>query len=153
MFVDYPTRQTKLPEYRGQFIVEGNAIKKAYLCNSHNRSISKGDIMLFYRSEDRQEVTALGVVESVRLYLRRVEEVAKVVEKRTVYSIKEITDMVRQPTIVLLFNWHFYLPHPVTLEELQSMGISAPQTLSRLSEAEYLEIRRRAGIDERFGVN
>jgi hypothetical protein len=153
LFVDYPSRQTRLPEYRGQFIVEGNAIKKAYLCNSRNRSISRGDIMLFYRSEDRQEVTALGVVESVRLYLRHPEEVAKVVEKRTVYSIKEITDMLSQPTIVLLFNWHFYLPHPVTLEQLHNMGISAPQSLTRLTEAKYLEIRRRGGIDERFAVN
>lgn len=153
LFVDYPTRQTKLPEYRGEFIVEGNTIKKAYLCNSNNRSIAKGDLMLFYRSEDRKEVTALGVVESARLYQRHVEDVARIVEKRTVYSIKEMTDMLRQPTTVLLFNWHFYLPHPVTLEELHAMGISAPQTLTRLSETEYLEIRRRGGIDERFAVN
>jgi len=153
LFIDYAVRQTTLPEYRGRFIIEGNAIKKAYLCNSNNRVISRGDIMLFYRSGDRQEVTSLGVVERVHVNLRAVEEVSRLVEKRTVYSINEIRDMLEKPTVVFLFTWHFYLPRPISLAELQRMGISAPQTLTRVSHARYLEIKRRGGIDEHFTFN
>jgi hypothetical protein len=153
LFVDYLTRQTTLPEYRSQFIVEGNTIKKAYLCNSNNRTIRRGDIMLFYRSGDNQEVTSIGVVESIHVNLRHAEEVAKVAAKRTVYSVTEIRDMLQRPTIVFLFTWHFYLPKPVTLSHLQQMGISSPQSLTRISHQKYLEIKKRGGIDERFTVN
>src|SRR5207249_1282498 len=97
LFVDYSTRQTTLPEYRAQFIVEGNTIKKAYLCNSNNRTVSKGDIMLFYRSGDYQELTSIGVAESVYVNLRRAEEIAKIVGKRTVYSSSEIEEMLQRP--------------------------------------------------------
>jgi rRNA-processing protein FCF1 len=153
LFVDYSARQTTLPEYRSQFIVEGNTIKKAYLCNSNNRTIHKGDIMLFYRSEDLQEVTSVGVIESIHVNLRNSEDVAKLVRKRTVYSISEINHMLEKPTIVFLFTWHFYLPHPVALLQLQQMGISPPQSLTHISHQKYLEIKRRGGIDERFTVN
>ncbi len=153
LFVDYSIRQTTLPEFEGQFIVEGNTIKKAYLCNSNNRNIHKGDILLFYRSSDRQEITSLGVVESVHPNLRQVEDVARLVGKRTVYSISEIKNMLQKPTIIFLFTWHIYLPRPVGLSQLQQIGISSPQTLTRISHRKYLEIKRRAGVDERFTVN
>src|SRR3989442_7023364 len=89
LFIDFPGRQTTLPEYRGQFIIEGNTIKKAYPCNTNNRSIRKGDLMLFYRSGDIQKVTSVGVIEGVHR-TRDIEEVKRLVRNRTVYSVDEI---------------------------------------------------------------
>ncbi len=153
LFVDYALRQTTLPEYRGEFTVPGNTIKKAYLCNSNNRSISKGDIMLFYRSDDRREITSIGVVESVFRKMRSIERVPQLVEKRTVYSIGEIETMLSRPTMVLLFTWHFHLHHPINLKQLNNMGISVPQTITRISHARYCEIRSRGEMDERFTIH
>ncbi len=39
----------------------GNSIRKAYLCHSQIRKIAAGDAIFFYRSQDDQAVTAVGV--------------------------------------------------------------------------------------------
>jgi hypothetical protein len=153
LFVDYADRQTTLLEHSGQFIVEGNTIKKAYLCNSNNKMLLGGDVLLFYRSLDERSLTSLGTVESVHYKVKGLERVARLVEKRTVYSIGEIQQMLHNPTMVILFKWHLHLPHPVSLQELSSMNISIPQTITRMSHSNYLRIKSRGGIDGRLTVN
>lgn len=65
LFTDFPKGQTTLPEYNFEFVVEGNTIKKAYLSHSKIKRIGPGDLILFYRSEDIQSITSIGVVESI----------------------------------------------------------------------------------------
>ena len=84
------------------FIIEGNAIKKAYLSHSNIKKISPGDIILFYRTDDYQAITCLGIVEKIIPNLRDPNEIIKEVGKRTVYSpedIKEFADS-ESPTLV-----------------------------------------------------
>ena len=51
LFTDFKgSRQTKLPEHSGMFIIEGNTIKKAYLSHTRNKQIAPGDLLFFYRS-------------------------------------------------------------------------------------------------------
>ena len=152
LFVDYPNRQTTLGEYQGEFIVEGNTIKKAYICNSGNRTLGRGDVVLFYRSVDLQEMTSLGVVENV-YRLRDIRQILKLVEKRTVYSIDEIERLLKKRTLTILFNWHFHLPRPIGITELHEIGIFAPQSIVKITETQYKEIKVMSDIDRRFALD
>ena len=49
LFTGFIGRQTKITEYEGKFIIEGNTIKKAYLTHSKILKMKRGDIILFYR--------------------------------------------------------------------------------------------------------
>ena len=152
LFTDYKGRQTSLLEHAGEFIVEGNTIKKAYLSSSRIRNLSPGDILLFYRTVD-SEITSLGIIEKVLYGLQDKDEIFRNVRKRTVYSMTEIENMAKKPTLVILFKWHFHLPNPLKLKDLKTIGISAPRSIAQISDEKYLQIKMRGGIDERFTVN
>jgi hypothetical protein len=153
LFIDYKTRQTQLPEYFGEFIIEGNTIKKAYICNSRISKISTGDILLFYRSHV-SEITSLGIVEKV-LASQDEDKIVRLVGRRTVYSADEIAKMAEKPTIVILFTWHFHFQNPLKLDELKRMKVlrGAPQSIVQISHEQYCKIKTGGGIDERFTVD
>ncbi|KAB3542744.1 MAG: hypothetical protein C5617_008665 [ANME-2 cluster archaeon] len=67
--------------------------------------------------------------------------------------MEDIENIAKKPTLVILFTWHFHLPTPLKLNELETMGISAPQSIAQISDEKYLRIKTRGGIDERFTVN
>ncbi len=155
LFIDSRSRQTILDEHSGEFLPEGNTIKKAYLCRAKTRQIRAGDILLFYRSSDARQLTSLGVVESVRYGLTDSVEVLAMVAKRTVYTEREIELMVRKPTTVILFRHHFHLPLPIKLNQLTSIGIlkGAPQSIVEIADAQYRRVLRDGGIDARYTVS
>ena len=78
----------------------GNALRKAYLCNSNTGSLEPGDILLFYRSQDLKAVTTLGVVESA-IRTADPQEIMTYVGRRTVYRPDEIVMMCRSVRGVL----------------------------------------------------
>jgi len=153
LFVDYEGRQTTLPEYAGKFIIEGNTIKKAYLCNSRNKSISRGDVLLFYRSKDVKAITSIGTVEEVHRNIRSLDRAVSLVERRTVYTNEEIKQMLRKPTMIILFKWHFHLSNPIGQRELSSLDISPPQTITRVSHRNYTRMKIMGVVNERFTVH
>lgn len=154
LFIDYRGRQTRLPEHLGEFIVEGNTIKKAYLCHAKIKKISPGDILIFYRSVD-SELTSIGVVDKIVSDTQDKDEIMKLVVKRTVYPLDEIEGMVEKPVMVILFTWHFHFTNPLKLRDLKIWGIlkAAPQSIIGLDHEKYLKVKNRGGIDERFTVN
>lgn len=154
LFTDYPRRQVFLPEYEGRLISEGNTIKKAYLCYSKIRWISSGDVIIFYRSEDEQCLTSLGVVE--RVYnSSNPNKIMQYVGKRTVYSWEEILMMTRKNVRVIMFTWHLHFPKPLKLTFLQQNYLlpMAPRTIVRIPHEKYLRIREAAGVDRRFAFD
>ena len=90
LFTDFSRRQITLPEYADEFVVEGNTIKKAYLSHSNIKRMGRGDLILFYRSEDEQAITSLGVVEAVYTGVEDAGQILQLVGKRTVFSREEI---------------------------------------------------------------
>lgn len=155
LFIDYRGRQTKITEHLGELIIEGNTIKKAYLTHSKIKKISPGDILLFYRSIDRSELTTLGIVEKVIVGLRNKEDILRYVGKRTVYTVKEIEEYTINPTTVILFNWHFHLRKPIKFKQLIDLGVlkGAPQTITEIEHNKYLIVKRKGGINERYTVD
>jgi predicted nucleic acid-binding protein len=155
LFTDYSERQTLMDEHLGEFIVEGNTISKAYLSHSALERISEGDILLFYRSQDWKKLTTVGVLEDVHFRLRDPFKILEKVKNRTVYSFKELQEMTKKPTLVLLFRWHFYLPKPLNIQKLRQIKAlsTAPQTITKISHNAYLKIKKESGLDERYTVN
>jgi len=154
LFTDFAGRQTDITEHCGGFIVEGNTIDKAYLSHSSTRRMDRGSVLLFYRSEDLKSLTSLGIVQEV-FVAHRTEDILIKVEKRTVYTVDEIREMVKKPTTVVLFRWHFHFPSPVAIQELDEMGVlkAAPQSIAQIGHKKYLTIKSRGSLDERYTVN
>ena len=155
LFTDYQPRQPTLSEFGGELIIEGNTIKKAYLSHSRIRKMSEGDILLFYRSVDERRITSLGVIEKVYHNLRNPDEIIRYVGKRSVYTKKEIEEIAKNPTKVILFRQHFHLRTPLALDYLITNNIlsGAPQSIVRISHEKYLVIKGGGGINERFTIN
>ncbi len=152
LFTSYQKRQPPLHEFSGESHSEGNAIRKAYLSNSTTRRIDPGDLLLFYRSVDHQEVTSLGICEQVEYGLTDPDEVSRIVGKRSVFSEREVEELATSPTTVLLFSWHFDLPNPISYERLRENDVLAgpPQVMQKLDEQGYRYIQEQGNIDERF---
>ncbi len=156
LFTDFPNRQTTLFEHSGEFIVEGNTIKKAYISHSNIKRMVPGDLILFYRSEDLQAITSIGVVESIYFGINDSEKILQLAGKRTVFSRQEIDKLVGEGTVsVFLFRHHIHLTKPLGIKELIGNGIlkGAPQSAMKLSPEKYIKIKEIGGIDGRFTIH
>ena len=125
----------------------GNAIRKAYLCNSATRQIQPGDMLLFYRSEDDQAVKVIGVVERWTASADP-NEIARFVGKRTVYTFPDIRGLCRdgRETLAILFRQVDILKEPIALNTLLELGVlnGHPQQIT------YTEIEERSWLQERL---
>ncbi len=154
LFTTFGGRQTTLFEYAGDFIIEGNTIKKAYICHSRTKRLQMGDIVLFYLSEQK-EMTSVGVVEAVYRGLQGSDDIIRRVGKRTVYSMNEIEEIAKKPTTVILFRHHFHLKNVLSLRQLRAMGVltGPPQSIVQITDESYMNIKTKGGIDERFTIH
>lgn len=116
----------------------GNAIKQAYLCHAQTKLMAPGDVVLFYRSTDECAVTSLGIVESYET-LEDPDIIVRRVKRRTVYSMKEISQMAERPTRVMLFRLMKHFQHPLNLEWLKRNRVTkgAPQSIMKISDAAF----------------
>jgi hypothetical protein len=154
LFTDVERRQTTLAEHGGGFLVEGNAIKKAYLCNAKTKQMAEGDIALFYRSVDASAITSLGVVEEVYTGISDNTQILRLVGKRTVYSPEEI-ERFDKPLTIVLFRHITHLGAPLVLDILKDLGVlkTAPMTINNIPDDKYRIIKSQGGIDGHFTVN
>ncbi len=154
LFTTFEGRQTTLSEYAGDFIVEGNTIKKAYICHSRTKRMHGGDILLFYLS-GWQQITSIGIVEAIYTGIQGSNDILRRVGKRTVYSKDEIEEIAKRPCMVILFGHHFHLANPLLLSQLQTMRVFThpPQSIMQIADENYLKIKMKGGIDERFTVH
>ena len=115
----------------------GNAIRKAYLCASNSKQVAPGDLLLFYRSEDRRQVDVLGVVEDV-LRSRDPHEVAQFVGRRTVYTPEEISVMCRsvRGVLAIRFRQDRSVEPGWSVADLRLAGAlrGVPQSVTRVRE-------------------
>lgn len=121
--------------------VAGNAIKLAYLSHAQTKKISRGDIVLFYRSADERAVTSFGVVEYYEPH-KDPALIASHVRRRTVYSMPEIEEMAKKSTKVMLFRLVKHFNQPVSQSWLESNGIlkGPPQSIVALSHDSFERI-------------
>ncbi len=114
----------------------GNALRKAYLCNSVCREIRPGAILGFYRSEDVRGLTVIGVAEET-LVSHDATKVARFVGKRTVYPLREIERLCQHDVLAILFRQSRVLRSPIMLDKLLQNKIiaAAPQSITKMKLA------------------
>jgi len=154
LFTDHLPRQLSLVECGGDFLIEGNAIKKAYLSHSKTKKLKKGDVLLFYISRPIKELTSIGVVEAVYPNIDNIDSIQRLVAKRTVYSPQEIKNM-QKPLLIILFRHHFHLEKPIPLRLLIEEGIipNAPVSIRQISNGSYIRVKEKGKIDGRYTVD
>jgi len=154
LFTDFSDRQARLPEYDGDFVIEGNTIKKAYLSHSRIRKMRPGDIVLLYRSGDKQAVTSIGVIDAIHTNVATNDEIFRIIGKRSVYSKDEIERSIK-PLTVILFRHHFHLNHYIPLTELKDSGIllGPPQSITEIGDEKYGLMKRMGDVNESFTVH
>ena len=151
LFPDFKQRQMKITDY-SEINIPGNAIKKAYLSHSKIKKIRPGDILLFYRSHDIHAITAIGVVDQEPVHTKDTEDIIRIVGKRSVYLFDEIEEM-KKPVLVTMFRHHIFFPKPVDLNYLRQNDIPVPQSIIELNHNQYMAIKKRGRLDERFTVS
>ncbi|MDY6764480.1 MAG: hypothetical protein SV377_02150, partial [Halobacteria archaeon] len=132
-----------------------NTYKKAYLCHANIRKVSQGDILLFYRSQDHKEITTIGVCDRVMYDVGTLDEAIDIVGRRSVYTERELAEIVESPTMVTLFKWHFDFENPLHYQLLLDEDILswAPMSIQEVDQTDYEYIREAGGLDERFIIN
>jgi GNAT superfamily N-acetyltransferase len=119
----------------------GNAIKQAYLCKAKTAQVQPGDVVLFYRTEDQQAITTVGIVECYEVH-DSATNIMQLVSRRTVYSQKDIEAMASKPTKVMLFRLVGHFPTPITYSSLiQERIVSGPiQSITKISDDAFSRI-------------
>lgn len=124
----------------------GNALRKAYLCNSPTKQIRPGDVLLFYRSKGWASVCAVGIVEGT-LRSSDPTDVSRFVGIRTVYTYEEISAMCGrvQGLLAITFRQDRFLEPELGLDEFKLAGVlkAHPQAITRIPEGNMAWLRER----------
>lgn len=135
-------------EAQGDFVTahsaHGNAIRKAYLCHSPIGRIQKGDVLSFYRSEDRKSIYVVGIAEGT-IRFSDPDEIVRFTGKRSVYTQRDIEEMSKKEILAILFRKALVLTNPISLDELiSSKSLSAaPQSIQEVSQEATLWLHKR----------
>lgn len=132
-------RDTLFGNFPEMYHPESNTIRKAYLSKSQIGLLEPGDLLLFYRSRNRQSVEVLASVVEVKR-MDDVEEIYQFTKRRTVYSRDEISEMVAEAkngVLVIHFDLLKYIDAPIGLAVLQRNGISVPQSIRSISKEQF----------------
>ena len=114
----------------------GNAIRKAYLCHSPSRQLEPGDVLLFYRTHQDQQVRAVGVVEQTLVS----SDPARILEftgRRTVYTPVEVDRMCRKGQVLAIrFRLDRVLDTPLDMDKLTDHAVMrrSPQSIMRVQD-------------------
>jgi len=141
-----------------------NALSKVYISRSHNRNLSSGNIVVFYRTGGyhRGVVTTIGVIEGVIDDLRSEAEFVLKCRKRSVFSDKELKkhwnyNRYRRPFIVN-FLYVYSFPKRPNLAKLIELGVvanvgSAPRGFEPISKEQFCKIIQESQGDESIVVD
>ena len=141
LFPDASRGNLFTPETGFQFPSEGNAIKKVYISHSGIRKIHPGDLVFFYRTEDKKSVDTIGFVERVVVSCD-MDEVLSVVARRTVLPERKLSQMVSEgKVLIVLFRFVCHLSPPVTKGQMVREGLSGSvQSIREMPAAVYRNI-------------
>lgn len=112
-----------------------NAIRKAYLSMARRKIVVPGTVLAFYRSQADQGLIVIGVVEGAEMHTTA-DGVAGFVGKRTVYTFREIENMVREgPVLAIRFREARLVAPVIPLSELKARGMlkAAPQSITSMT--------------------
>jgi hypothetical protein len=124
----------------------GNSIRKAYLCHSKIKDIPVGSVAAFYRSQNRNGIVAIGIIERI-FRSSSAQKIAQLVGKRTVYSMSEIQNMCQKTVLAILFRQARGFMPEIPLKDLISGGVFKipPQSIIRISQEGISCLKKKLG--------
>ncbi len=140
-----------------------NAISKVYISRAYERDLKSGDVLLFYRTGDRDPkvysgvVTTIGIVENIVTNIRSEEEFIGLCRKRSVFSDDELRERwnyrAGNRPFIVNFLYAYSLPKRPNLHRLIELGIisdphSLPRGFGRMNSEQLLTVFREAQADE-----
>ena len=145
-----------------------NAISKVYISRSFERNINKGDILLFYRTAERDKIayysaviTTIGIVEEKIDNIKDEEEFILKCRKRSVFTDDELrkwwnNNPQNRPFIInFLHVYSFRKGERVIRKRLLELSVLTGEEnelrgLKTISKEDFLKIIKEAKIDESF---
>jgi ribosomal protein S18 acetylase RimI-like enzyme/predicted nucleic acid-binding protein len=117
----------------------GNAIRKVYISKARYTKLSRGDIIIFYKSQD-SILTTVGVVERVD-FESDLKKLTMLTGNRTVYSLKELSYIASECKAPLVINFYFsfHLDEAITLNEALQHNLlkAAPESIVELDRSGF----------------
>lgn len=143
LFNQIDRKQTRLTSFISNTQIPGNTIKKAYISKAVTTQLRAGDLLTFYRSQDKQAIVSIGIVEEVHTRINDLNKAKILTRKRTVYSDKEINQLIQESTngiTVILFRHHFYLDRLIIKDEAIERKIlnGPPQALTKIDNRDEM---------------
>jgi predicted nucleic acid-binding protein len=136
--------------------IEGNTISKAYLCKSRRKSMKAGDLLFFYGSKKIKCIDPVCILDSVT-YTKDINEIKNLVKRKTVYSDVDLKNMASGKTevTVMVFRLVYYLSAPIDFKKIKTLESYANkfQTVTTLTETDYIHLKQNKYFDERFIIN
>lgn len=142
-----------------------NALKKIYISRSFFKDLSKGDLILFYRTGGKYAgvISTIGVVEDVITNIGSEEEFIRLCRKRSIFNDIELKKWwnFRQNNRPFIVNFLYIdsFPTPkVNLEKLVEMGIvksifDAPRGFVQIENDKFEEFLKVARANESYIVD
>lgn len=136
-----------------------NALSKIYISRSFNRSLSSGDIIVFYRTGGyhRSVVTTIGIVENIIDGIKSKEEFILKCRKRSIFSNEYLSKHweynTHNPPFIINFLYTYSLPKRLNLAKLIELGVisnieSAPRGFEEISIGQFKKIIRESESNE-----
>lgn len=136
--------------------IQGNTIIKAYISNSKIKNLKKGDLLFFYSSKTNQEIEPVGILETIQI-VKDFNELWKIVGKKTVFSQEQLLEQLnkKQRLNVITFRQITYLEKKVKLTKIKEMKSfkNNIQTITKISESDYQELKNEKYFDQRYIID
>lgn len=141
-----------------------NALSKVYISRSWERGLTRGDLIIFYRTGGRylSVVSTVGIVESVITNIRDEADFILKTRKRSVFSDEALREWwnknPRCRPFIVNFLYTYSFPRRPNLQELIDLGIiadvdSAPRGFERISVEQFRTIMRASKSNESIVVD
>lgn len=141
-----------------------NAISKVYISRSYERGLSKGDIIVFYRTGGYYEgvVTTLGIVENTIDGILNKQEFIQHCRKRSVFTDAQLSEQWdHSPSLhpfIVNFLYLYSFNKRINLKRLIELNIikdinSVPRGFMLLSSRNVNDILKECFVDESIIVN
>ncbi|WP_233899729.1 PIN domain-containing protein [Tenacibaculum piscium] len=136
--------------------IQGNTIIKAYISNSNNQKLKKGDLLFFYSSKVNQVIEPFGILETVQI-VTNLDELWRIVNKKTVFSYTQLKSWLEEKgqLHVITFRLIAYLHKNINLQKIKEIDSfkNKIQSITELKETDYIKLNNEGYFDKRYIIN
>lgn len=149
-----------------------NALSKVYISRSLNRDINKGDIILFYRTAEKDKsasysslITTIGIVDNVYDNINDENEFILKAQKRSIFNEKKLKELWNYKSNLKPFLINFLDVYSLNTQQrtklirkrLLELGILTGKEkelrgLKEITKEQFKTIVKEAGVDESYFI-